>query len=223
MSVNSFNTLYGVMTALSEFGASCLRALVFPRLPAMCRRLTKMTSAGQVSSDAPTAAVLMDKEGGFLQTSLNSSAGSTGTAAPLSHADVKSLESLKALMTVGLFIQMELLMECVCAACLNRILSLLAPSSTPSCGLAIPPEPPRHPRGLQGGLRSHGALADSSDAPDCRSTEPAPPTSGDGATAAITANGKWWRSPRCQQGPARVVKDSTYLCISCIYVYLCIV
>ncbi len=102
MAVNSLNTLYGVLIALSEFGAGCTRMLVFPRLPVICRRLTRMTSAGAQAADAPTAAVLLDKEGGFHQTVTSSA------TAPLSHAEMRSLESLKTLMSVSVFVNLAM-------------------------------------------------------------------------------------------------------------------
>ncbi|VDP86598.1 unnamed protein product, partial [Echinostoma caproni] len=40
--VHSMNTLYGILVALAEFGAQCLRILVFPLLPALCQRLTEL-------------------------------------------------------------------------------------------------------------------------------------------------------------------------------------
>ncbi|VDD81613.1 unnamed protein product [Mesocestoides corti] len=95
LAVNSLNTLYGMLSALSEFGPNCLRMLVFPRLPALCKRLTQMTSTSvnPSSSDTPASAVVMDQEG--LHQTVTS-------ATALSHAEMRSMESLKKLMTTRL-------------------------------------------------------------------------------------------------------------------------
>lgn len=76
MAVNSLNTLYGVLIALCEFGPNCLRMLVFPMLPNLTRRLGCMLDAGAL--DTPGVSTL-------------------------SHADLRSMESLKTLMMVCCF------------------------------------------------------------------------------------------------------------------------
>ncbi|VDK23400.1 unnamed protein product [Taenia asiatica] len=100
MAVDSLNTLYGTLTCITEFGGNCLRMLVFPRLPALCRRLTRMTTASASVASQSTASVsnpaemvmVMDQEG-FQQTF---NASSTTTL--LSNAEMRSLDSLKKLM-----------------------------------------------------------------------------------------------------------------------------
>ncbi|KAL5970775.1 hypothetical protein TSMEX_001497 [Taenia solium] len=100
MAVDSLNTLYGTLTCITEFGGNCLRMLVFPRLPALCRRLTRMTTASASVASQSTASVsnsaemvmVMDQEG-FQQT-LNASS----TTTLLSNAEMRSLDSLKKLM-----------------------------------------------------------------------------------------------------------------------------
>ncbi|KAH9280189.1 Transcription initiation factor TFIID subunit 6 [Echinococcus granulosus] len=100
MAVDSLNTLYGTLTCITEFGGNCLRMLVFPRLPALCRRLTRMTTASASNTPQSTASVsnpaemvvVMDQEG-FQQT-FNASSATT----LLSNAEMRSLDSLKKLM-----------------------------------------------------------------------------------------------------------------------------
>ncbi|VDM25085.1 unnamed protein product [Hydatigera taeniaeformis] len=99
MAVDSLNTLYGTLTCITEFGGNCLRMLVFPRLPALCRRLTRMTTASTSATSQSTPSmsnsaemvVVMDQEG-FQQT-FNASATTL-----LSNAEMRSLDSLKKLM-----------------------------------------------------------------------------------------------------------------------------
>ncbi|VDP30147.1 unnamed protein product [Schistosoma margrebowiei] len=43
--IHSMNTLYGIIVALAEFGAQCLRMMVFPLLSSLCHRLTKLTES----------------------------------------------------------------------------------------------------------------------------------------------------------------------------------
>lgn len=110
--VDSLNTLYGTLTCITEFGGNCLRMLVFPRLPALCRRLTRMTTSSTPIASQSTASVsnaaemvmVMDQEG-FQQTF---NASSTTTL--LSNAEMRSLDSLKKLMNVsGYLVHLNLL------------------------------------------------------------------------------------------------------------------
>ena len=86
---------------MAELGPSCLRTLVFPRLPALCRRLTRMISdsasipAHSNSTDS-TAVVMVVNQDGFQQT-LNS----TSTTNSLSSDEMRSLDFLKKLMNVS--------------------------------------------------------------------------------------------------------------------------
>ncbi|TPP67580.1 Transcription initiation factor TFIID subunit 6 [Fasciola gigantica] len=83
--IHSMNTLYGILVALAEFGAQCLRILVFPLLPALCQRLTELVEppAPAVGSDSGDVSV--------------HSLPVTGRLAP---ADERSFEFLKIMMTV---------------------------------------------------------------------------------------------------------------------------
>ncbi|KAA0199737.1 Transcription initiation factor TFIID subunit 6 [Fasciolopsis buskii] len=82
--IHSMNTLYGILVALAEFGAQCLRILVFPLLPALCQRLTELVeppapATGSESSDASVPSFPVP-----------------GRLAP---ADERSFEFLKVMMT----------------------------------------------------------------------------------------------------------------------------
>ncbi|THD19936.1 Transcription initiation factor TFIID subunit 6 [Fasciola hepatica] len=82
--IHSMNTLYGILVALAEFGAQCLRILVFPLLPALCQRLTELVE--------PPAPVVGSDSGDVSVHSLPV----TGRLAP---ADERSFEFLKIMMT----------------------------------------------------------------------------------------------------------------------------
>ncbi|KAM7542549.1 hypothetical protein Aperf_G00000019532 [Anoplocephala perfoliata] len=102
--VDSLNTVYGALTCFNEFGINCLRKLVFPLLPALCKRITSMvasasntstvsnTSATTNSSSASSNAevvLMLDQETGFRQTM---SAAPT-TSLPV--AELKAFETVK--------------------------------------------------------------------------------------------------------------------------------
>ena len=98
---DSLNTLYGALTCMAELGPSCLRTLVFPRLPALCRRLTRMISTStttQSNSSDTSAVVMVVNQEGFQQT-LNST--STTATNSLSSDEMRSLDFLKKLMNVN--------------------------------------------------------------------------------------------------------------------------
>ncbi|CAH8596568.1 unnamed protein product [Schistosoma turkestanicum] len=48
--IHSMNTLYGILVALAEFGAQCLRMMVFPLLSSLCHRLTKLTESNNFTT-----------------------------------------------------------------------------------------------------------------------------------------------------------------------------
>ncbi|CAH8680438.1 unnamed protein product [Schistosoma rodhaini] len=49
--IHSMNTLYGIIVALAEFGAQCLRMTVFPLLSSLCHRLTKLTESNHTMNE----------------------------------------------------------------------------------------------------------------------------------------------------------------------------
>ncbi|KAL7058657.1 hypothetical protein AAHC03_013722 [Spirometra sp. Aus1] len=117
---SSLNTLYGILIALSEFGPSCLRVLVFPLLPSLCRRLTAMLenqrpqpaessrpaasqSSSQGSFDQPTSVLLLHRTVEDRDAFTTPTTASVSTVPPvmpgsLSPADMRSMDSLRTLM-----------------------------------------------------------------------------------------------------------------------------
>ncbi|CAH8604008.1 unnamed protein product [Dicrocoelium dendriticum] len=79
-SIHSMNTLYGILVALAEFGAQTLRIMVFPVLPALCHRLTKLLEPPMIDATEPHVSF----------------------AAPtrLSPADQRSYEFLKVMLSI---------------------------------------------------------------------------------------------------------------------------
>ncbi|CAH8663628.1 unnamed protein product [Schistosoma guineensis] len=53
--IHSMNTLYGIIVALAEFGAQCLRMMVFPLLSPLCHRLTKLTESNLTLNELNTS------------------------------------------------------------------------------------------------------------------------------------------------------------------------
>ncbi|CAH8681199.1 unnamed protein product [Schistosoma haematobium] len=53
--IHSMNTLYGIIVALAEFGAQCLRMMVFPLLSSLCHRLTKLTESNLTLNELNTS------------------------------------------------------------------------------------------------------------------------------------------------------------------------
>lgn len=114
--VDSLNTVYGALTCFNEFGINCLRKLVFPLLPALCKRITSMvasasntgaasgtsatTKSGSASSNAEMV-VMLDQETGFRQT-LNAAPTTS-----LSVSELKAFETVKNYMKVSVFIFWE--------------------------------------------------------------------------------------------------------------------
>ncbi|CAL8103027.1 unnamed protein product [Calicophoron daubneyi] len=79
--VHSMNTLYGILVALSEFGAQCLRILVLPILPTLCDKLSGLVEPPRTTADSGDALLTFTVPN------------------RLSPADQRSFEFLKVMMT----------------------------------------------------------------------------------------------------------------------------
>ncbi|TNN13929.1 Transcription initiation factor TFIID subunit 6 isoform 2 [Schistosoma japonicum] len=100
--VHSMNTLYGILVALAEFGAQCLRMMVFPLLSSLCHRLTKLTEPN-LSSVNEINELINTSGTNDLKPTQQHPVLSLSLGAKLSPVDQRSFDFLKIMMTVSVF------------------------------------------------------------------------------------------------------------------------
>ncbi|KAH8867980.1 Transcription initiation factor TFIID subunit 6 isoform 1 [Schistosoma japonicum] len=96
--VHSMNTLYGILVALAEFGAQCLRMMVFPLLSSLCHRLTKLTEPN-LSSVNEINELINTSGTNDLKPTQQHPVLSLSLGAKLSPVDQRSFDFLKIMMT----------------------------------------------------------------------------------------------------------------------------
>ncbi|KAK4474992.1 hypothetical protein MN116_002092 [Schistosoma mekongi] len=96
--VHSMNTLYGILVALAEFGAQCLRMMVFPLLSSLCHRLNKLTEPN-ISSVNEINELINTSGTNDLKPTQQHPVLSLSLGAKLSPVDQRSFDFLKIMMT----------------------------------------------------------------------------------------------------------------------------
>lgn len=99
--IHSMNTLYGIIVALAEFGAQCLRMMVFPLLSSLCHRLTKLTESNLTLNELNE---LNTSGSNDLKPTQQHPVLSLSLGVKLLPVDQRSFDFLKVMMTVSLFL-----------------------------------------------------------------------------------------------------------------------